>query len=79
MYAFQAGVQVRLVDGPNSGAGRVEVFHNKAWGSICDSKWDDRDATVVCRMLVSYPLDRWAIKLRKLAHAIHKEFVSKKK
>ena len=38
------------------------------WGSICDSKWDDQDETVVCRMLVSYPLDRWDIKLRKLAH-----------
>ena len=55
---FEAGVQVRLVDGPHSGAGRVEVFHNKAWGSICDSLWDDQDATVVCRMLVTYPLDR---------------------
>lgn len=31
--------------------GNVEIFHNGAWGSICDDEWDMKDATVVCKQL----------------------------
>ena len=42
---------MRLSDGSKASEGRVEVFHNGSWGTVCNHKWDLRDATVVCHSL----------------------------
>ena len=42
---------VRLVDGPNPREGRVEIFRNNIWGTVCDDFFSSIDATVVCNML----------------------------
>ena len=42
---------VRLVGGGSSNEGRVEVCVNGMWGTVTNSGWDSREATVVCKQL----------------------------
>ncbi|XP_068779564.1 deleted in malignant brain tumors 1 protein-like isoform X3 [Struthio camelus] len=43
--------ELRLVNGSSPCMGRVEVLHERRWGSVCDHGWGMEEAEVVCRQL----------------------------
>lgn len=42
---------LQLIGGRNSSEGRVEIYYNNEWGTICDDHWTLNEANVVCRSL----------------------------
>ncbi len=49
---------IRLVNGANQYEGRVEVFVQDQWGTVCDDYWNGNDARVclcVCVYLIIPP------------------------
>ncbi|CAI5641403.1 unnamed protein product [Oreochromis niloticus] len=49
-FYLAIGVPVRL-SGSTLCSGRVEIFYNNTWGTVCDDNWDMNDTEVVCREL----------------------------
>uniref|UniRef100_A0A8C4WMX2 Soluble scavenger receptor cysteine-rich domain-containing protein SSC5D n=1 Tax=Gopherus evgoodei TaxID=1825980 RepID=A0A8C4WMX2_9SAUR len=47
----ESSAPLRLVGGPHSCAGRLEVLHGRQWGSVCDDGWGLLEGAVVCREL----------------------------
>ena len=56
-FADCATGDVRLVTGnilSTNGSGRIEVCFNSAWGTVCDSSFDDSDAAVACSQMIGF-------------------------
>ena len=42
---------MRLSDGETDNEGRLEVFHENVWGSVCDDLFDDNAISVACNQM----------------------------
>ena len=42
---------LRLVDGSVAHEGRLEIYHEGLWGTVCDDYWTDVESAVACRQL----------------------------
>ena len=42
---------IRLIGGPTSLEGTVEICRNQVWGGVCSYRWHTGDANIVCSQL----------------------------
>ena len=48
---FTVPDMIRLADGDVPNAGRLEIYHDNSWGSVCRDEFDNIDGTVACQQL----------------------------
>ena len=49
--SFFAESEVRLVGGSTAQEGRLEIYHDGQWGTVCDDSFTVENGNVVCRQL----------------------------
>ena len=50
-YHMLLALPIRLANGNSRYSGRVEIYRNGVWGTVCDDNWTIINAQVVCRQL----------------------------
>ena len=53
MYIDEVGA-IRLVGGRDEREGRVEIFYEGEWGTVCGDLWGEEETMVVCKQLHFY-------------------------
>jgi len=51
MLVVLSAAQIRLAGSNQAHEGRLEVYYNGVWGTVCDDLFDDTDASVACFQL----------------------------
>ena len=51
MFTMLSLLTVRLAGSGLPREGRLEVYYNSQWGTVCDDGFDNVDATVACKSL----------------------------
>ena len=52
-YATAHSLELRLEEGDSKYEGRLEVYYNGSWGTVCEEGFGMEEAFVVCRQLFS--------------------------
>ena len=42
---------IRLVNGISTNEGRIEIYYQDSWGTVCDDEWTIQNGHVACRQL----------------------------
>ena len=51
IFLLATNIPARLVNGSSTTSGRLELFYNGTWGTVCDDSFSVNDAYVACRMV----------------------------